>query len=212
MARPRDENLKERLIEAATAEFAERGFAGATLDDIAARAGVTKGGVYFHFRSKEDLFFAVLDHWRKVRRSQLQLRPAATGRMALQLFLGAYLAFHFDSPGAGSLLRVLTTELRGRFTAHLREDARQEQRWLRGSIRDLLAQGGQDGSLFVEDPALSAFLLAAAVAGVIEQWQTAPGDVEGFCDANQLATALVARHVAGRPGEAGQDAAEFDFR
>ncbi len=61
MARIPDPHLRARLIDAATEEFAMLGYAGATLDGIAARAGVTKGGVYFHFDGKEELFFAVLD-------------------------------------------------------------------------------------------------------------------------------------------------------
>ena len=48
------------IIEAALAVFAERGFAGAKLDDIAARAGVSKGAVYLYFETKEDLFRAVV--------------------------------------------------------------------------------------------------------------------------------------------------------
>ncbi len=199
MARPRDPNLQERLLEAATAEFAARGYAGATLDGIGRRAGVTKGGVYFHFQGKEQLFFAVLDHWRQVRRRKLQVPPTKSGggAGALRSFLAAYLGFHFHAPEATHLLRVLATELRGRFTSRLREDDRQEQRWLRASIRDLMVQGSSDGTLFAEDPALAAFLLASAVAGILEQWQTASADVGAFCSEEQLAGELVARYATG---------------
>ena len=48
------------IIEAALAVFAEKGFAGAKLDDIAARAGVSKGALYLYFETKEDLFKAVV--------------------------------------------------------------------------------------------------------------------------------------------------------
>ena len=44
MARPKDQALQERLIHAATRVFSERGFAGASMDDIGQEAGVTKGG------------------------------------------------------------------------------------------------------------------------------------------------------------------------
>ena len=47
-------------IQAAALElFAERGFGSASVDDIAAAAGVTKGAVYHHFETKERLFEAV---------------------------------------------------------------------------------------------------------------------------------------------------------
>jgi AcrR family transcriptional regulator len=48
------------LIGAALDAFAEHGFAGTRLEDIAARAGVSKGTVYVYFKSKEDLLEAVV--------------------------------------------------------------------------------------------------------------------------------------------------------
>lgn len=48
------------LIDAALAAFVEHGYAGARLDDIAARAGVSKGTVYLYFKDKEELFEAVV--------------------------------------------------------------------------------------------------------------------------------------------------------
>ena len=44
------------ILSAALASFAERGFAATRLDDVAARAGVTKGTLYLYFRNKEELF------------------------------------------------------------------------------------------------------------------------------------------------------------
>jgi len=58
----RDEILaykRERILQEAVALFYERGFAGTTLDDIAAELGVTKPFIYTHFRSKTDLLAAV---------------------------------------------------------------------------------------------------------------------------------------------------------
>jgi AcrR family transcriptional regulator len=58
----RDEILaykRERILEEAMALFYARGFTGTTLDDIAAKLGVTKPFIYTHFRSKTDLLAAV---------------------------------------------------------------------------------------------------------------------------------------------------------
>jgi AcrR family transcriptional regulator len=49
------------IVAAALAVFAERGFAGARLEEVAARAGVSKGAIYLYFPNKEDLFRAVVD-------------------------------------------------------------------------------------------------------------------------------------------------------
>ncbi|MDM7892620.1 ScbR family autoregulator-binding transcription factor [Curtobacterium caseinilyticum] len=48
------------LIAAAAAEFDERGYLGASMDGVAERAGMTKGALYFHFRSKADTASAVI--------------------------------------------------------------------------------------------------------------------------------------------------------
>ena len=52
----------QRLIDGAGPVFADLGFAAASMAGIGERVGVTKGGVYFHFRTTEDLFFAVVEH------------------------------------------------------------------------------------------------------------------------------------------------------
>ena len=57
----RRQQTREYLIEAAAHVFAERGFHGASLDQVAAAAGFTKGAVYSNFKNKEDLFLALLE-------------------------------------------------------------------------------------------------------------------------------------------------------
>jgi AcrR family transcriptional regulator len=50
------EARRQAILKAALAEFAERGFAAARLDDVADRAGVAKGTLYLYFEDKEALF------------------------------------------------------------------------------------------------------------------------------------------------------------
>jgi AcrR family transcriptional regulator len=59
--RTRRDRTKERLLDAAAGIFAARGFHGASVEDVAAEAGLTKGAVYSNFDSKEALFLALLD-------------------------------------------------------------------------------------------------------------------------------------------------------
>ena len=51
---------RAKLLKAAGAIFARRGYHEATLDEIAERAGLSKGALYYNFASKEDLFLALL--------------------------------------------------------------------------------------------------------------------------------------------------------
>ncbi len=54
-------NARERLLEAGTALFAERGYNGTFIRAIVARAGVTKPVLYYYFKSKEGMFYTILD-------------------------------------------------------------------------------------------------------------------------------------------------------
>jgi AcrR family transcriptional regulator len=58
----RREDTRQRLFEAAVELIAEQGFSATTVDDIAARAGVAKGTVYYNFESKTVLFEELLRH------------------------------------------------------------------------------------------------------------------------------------------------------
>src|SRR5258707_37816 len=61
-ARLRDpERTRERLLQAASREIYRSGFQSAGLDTILASAGVTKGALYYHFKSKEALGYAVVE-------------------------------------------------------------------------------------------------------------------------------------------------------
>ena len=58
----RASNSRDEILEAATAEFAAKGFAGARMDEIAVRAPrTTKRMIYYYFDSKDDLYLAVLE-------------------------------------------------------------------------------------------------------------------------------------------------------
>lgn len=59
----RAKRTRADLLEAARRVFANQSYAGATIDDITAEAGVSKGAFYFHFDSKEDILVALVTDW-----------------------------------------------------------------------------------------------------------------------------------------------------
>ncbi|MDZ4371034.1 MAG: TetR/AcrR family transcriptional regulator [Phenylobacterium sp.] len=59
--RRRKADRPDEIVAAAMEVFVEKGFAAARLDDIARRAGVSKGAVYLYFETKEDVFRAVVE-------------------------------------------------------------------------------------------------------------------------------------------------------
>jgi AcrR family transcriptional regulator len=58
---------RRKLLDAAKRIFAQEGFEAARLEDIAARAGYTRGAFYANFESKEDIFFALFEEWAQER-------------------------------------------------------------------------------------------------------------------------------------------------
>jgi AcrR family transcriptional regulator len=59
-ARAEGKDAREALLRAAAGVFSERGFKDASVDEIATRAGYSKGALYWHFESKDDVFFALM--------------------------------------------------------------------------------------------------------------------------------------------------------
>ncbi|WP_433597494.1 TetR/AcrR family transcriptional regulator [Nocardia sp. CA-135953] len=77
---------RDRVLAAAKAEFAERGFRGATVDDIAERADLTRGAVYSNFTGKRALYLAVLAAEAEGAPELLDARPARTPVAAVGRF------------------------------------------------------------------------------------------------------------------------------
>ena len=56
------ERTRAEIIEVATREFADKGYAGARVDEIAAKMSTTKRMIYYYFGNKEQLYVEVLEH------------------------------------------------------------------------------------------------------------------------------------------------------
>ena len=68
------EKTRQLVLDAALDVFSEKGYARATFDEIAARAGYTKGAVYWHFRNKVDLVAALIMEY--VQRKYLEIKKS----------------------------------------------------------------------------------------------------------------------------------------
>ncbi len=87
---------KTRLIfDAAIDTFSERGFEKATMDEIAAKANVAKGTIYYHFKSKEELFVFLVEEGAQLLRERVleKLPEEATPTERLRIVIREQLTF-----------------------------------------------------------------------------------------------------------------------
>ncbi|TGE01736.1 TetR/AcrR family transcriptional regulator [Methylobacterium nonmethylotrophicum] len=112
--RRRKEERPGEILEAAFEEFARSGFAATKLDDVAARAGITKGTIYLYFPSKEDLFLATVREMNRPSQENLAALTAAPQGSAMAI-LRSHFAFVYahmvEDRRAREILRMLMAEV-----------------------------------------------------------------------------------------------------
>ncbi|MGO9660197.1 MAG: TetR/AcrR family transcriptional regulator [Acidimicrobiales bacterium] len=173
--RPGRQAVRRRLLDAALKVFAESGFANATLDQVAAAAGLTKGAVYSNFESKDDLFFAMmadqfLNRLETVR-SALAAHPGGTSRERVSRDIGRLLTAAFVEHRQWQLVfldfwgrAVRDDDVRAQYLAH--------RRTLRAAIAErveqVLGTAPDLGDLSVDDVVTVVLALSNGLA--IEQY------------------------------------------
>ena len=100
------EATREALLVAATALFADRGFAGATVDAIAVSARVNKAMINYHFQGKQGLYTAILKRdfeWALKRLAELEDQPARADAK-LARFVAVFGELHQRRPGLSAMM------------------------------------------------------------------------------------------------------------
>ncbi|QGX39726.1 TetR/AcrR family transcriptional regulator [Permianibacter aggregans] len=174
MPRARSPEAKDErravLLQAALDEFFERGFTAARMDDIARRAGVSKGALYLYFDSKEQMFSALIDTVALPNLALIEqkLAQAASAREALFGLL-AMLPKVLQRSSLPRLAKILIGDA-NHFPDMVR--AYRERMIERGlkALTGLVERGNTNGEWQVANPALTARLIMAPAlfAGI---WQ-----------------------------------------
>ncbi len=158
---------REKILEAATELFAQRGYAGTGVDRLAERSGIAKTAIYYHFGNKEGLLAAVLERaasvWiENIQRSALD---GDTAQEALDRALAGMQTMVEEKPWILKLLLLLTLEV-----AESKPEVRQVMREIFVRARDTIVSGLND-RLGTEIPNVEAVgnvmlgLLQATVVG-----------------------------------------------
>jgi len=116
MTEPRYQRRKEErpqeITEAALAAFAENGYAATRVDDVAKRAGVSKGLLYLYFKTKEELFKAVIRSFVVPKIDELTAIVDSSELSSEEFLRGPFLDFVKTLPGSpiGILIRLMIAE------------------------------------------------------------------------------------------------------
>src|SRR5262245_42950469 len=116
----RSTDRRTRLLDAAVAAFAARGFHGTSTRDIAAAAGMSPAAVYVHHESKEELLFEISRRGHEATLRLVQAAIAGSDNPATQL-VAAFRAFATHHATAHTLARIVNYELAALSQAHRRE-------------------------------------------------------------------------------------------
>jgi TetR/AcrR family transcriptional repressor of nem operon len=175
---------RERIIEVAAKLFRERGFDGIGVADLMKAAGLTHGGFYGHFASKEDLMAQACARAQEGSLATLHRIAERGGKNRLSAVASAYLSpAHRDQPGEGCVLATLGAEVarhgspvRSAFTRGVRSALEMLTRLSPGKSerarrnRALATYASMIGALVlaraVDDPELSEEVLQSVLASI----------------------------------------------
>jgi TetR/AcrR family transcriptional repressor of nem operon len=102
---------RERILDAGTRLFRERGFDGIGVADLMREAGLTHGGFYGHFASKEELMAKACERALAKSAAKWEALHARDGHEALAAMADSYLSTrHRDNPGAGCIVAAVGEE------------------------------------------------------------------------------------------------------
>ena len=164
----RSRTRRQRVLDAALEIFTQHGYGDAAIDDIARASDTSKGGLYFHFPSKQALFLALLDEasaalLRRVEaamaaESDPLLRGDAALREVLHAFAGHRLLARLllvDALGAGKEFNAKLNELHAAFAA---------------LVADCLDEAVAQGQIAPLDTRLAAYAWYGAINHVVLSW------------------------------------------
>jgi len=144
-------SLKDRIIHESLRQFSTKGYMSTSISDILKSVGTSKGGLYNHFKSKEELFGAALSEARKIWRErnlagldQLE-RPLDKIKKLLENYRDRYLADSENFPG-GCIFVTSAVELNDQ-QPHLAREVNEGFQRFKGLIKRLLDQEQEAGHL-----------------------------------------------------------------
>lgn len=169
------ERTRQLLLQAAAREIHKSGFESTGLDTILAATGVTKGALYYHFRSKKALGYAIVEEVIAASMRDKWLRPLCSGTDPIDTLIGIVQAtsLRIEMVSAGCPLNNLAQEMSLRDEGFRKHLAKQFHDWQEG-IAAALRRGQSDNTVRRDlDPRETASFLVATYEGYVMLAQNA---------------------------------------
>ncbi|MGB9627771.1 MAG: TetR/AcrR family transcriptional regulator, partial [Thermodesulfobacteriota bacterium] len=171
--KPETSNTEERILQSAMRLFLERGYHGTSIEEITQAAGLTKGALYWHFKSKEDLLKRIIKEFEKrYLDSLISCVGKVNGRTInkFEKYIRFNSAFAYYNRELCVSFETLAAELIG---AHHRiePEFRRVYKKYREFLSDLIKEGKKE-KVFKKDldTDLTALALMAFHYGVLVHW------------------------------------------
>lgn len=180
--RPHADETRNRLFDAATSAFAERGFYGTSTRDIAAAAGLSPAAVYVHHKSKEELLYQISLRGHQATLDLVRTAIASTEDPAGQLVavVHSFAAYHAR---ANTSARVINYELAALSDEHLAQILG-IRRTITAEVRGVVERGLATGDFETPDSRMTATALLSLGIDVArwyrEERNWSPDDVGAF--------------------------------
>ncbi|MDL1909627.1 TetR/AcrR family transcriptional regulator [Chloroflexi bacterium CFX6] len=163
----RSEETRTKIMEAAIKLFSNRGYNAASVDDICAEAGISKGAFYHHFKSKQELFLALLDGWLQT------IDKAIEGSKELsapETFMSMTESFPYIFETAGNNLPMfLEFWLQASRDKKIWDASIAPYRRYHKYFTSLIKKGVDEGSFVEVDPELASRMIVSTAMGLLLQ-------------------------------------------
>lgn len=154
-----------QILTAARDCFLENGYFATRMDEIADESGLSKGGIYFHFDSKRDIFRSLVEREYEEAMAFIEQVIHDDGDIADMLGdIGRHFAERFASTDAPRFMAIIVEM--GQRDEEIREMLLELQQSYIERISAILRQGMKDGQLQEFDPESGAVLLKAIIDGL----------------------------------------------
>lgn len=162
------EDTRERILSAAIKVFSQKGYHDARMDDIVAEAGASKGGVYFHFPGKDQLFLALIDAFAEKLEARLTAAIAAEqgGMARVEAALAAGLAVFGEYRQLAKIFLVQAVGLGQRFEEKRRAILDRFARLIQTHLDEAIA----DGDIPPIDTQIAALVWVGAINELVMRW------------------------------------------